>query len=224
MATTSKRVMKRAEITAARTGTKSARELFGDNAPVTTTRQRLIETALELFYMYGFHAVGLDRVLADVGISKQAFYKHFESKDDLAVEAIKLRDQRESGAFDRQVRERSGDDPRKALLAMFDVLDEWFTHTDYLGCLFLSACAEFPSPHDPIHQAAAAHSKQAEAEIEKMAAAAGADDPRALARELMLLSEGAFTKRLVFGDNDAAKIARELAVLTLHRRLPKGGQ
>ncbi len=222
MATTSKGAAKRTAITPGRPGAKTAKELFGDDAPVTTTRQRLIETATELFYIYGFHAVGLDRILADVGISKQGFYKHFESKDELAVEAIKLRDQRESGAFNRQVQERSGGDPRKALLVMFDVLDDWFTHNDYLGCLFLSACTEFPSPHDPIHQAAAAHSRASEAEMEKMAAAAGADDAKALARELMLLSEGAFTKRLVFGDNDAAKVAKQLAELTLQRRLPRG--
>ena len=200
-------------------GAKSAAELFGDGTPPTTTRQRLLETALEMFYIDGFHAVGLDRILAEVGISKQAFYKHFESKDDLATQALKLRDQRETEAFSRQVQQRSGGDPGKALLAIFDVLDEWFNHPDYQGCLFLTACAEFPSPNDPIHRAAADNYKTAEADLEKIAAAAGADDPKALARELVTLSQGAVTRRLVFGDNNAAKVARELGELAIKRRI-----
>ena len=199
---------------------KSAAELFGDGAPATNTRQRLLEAALDLFYTYGFHAVGLDRILADVGISKQAFYKHFESKDDLTVEAVRLRDRWESEAFSRQVQERGGDDPRGMLLAIFDVMDEWFKHPDYQGCLFLSACAEFPSPHDPIHMAAADNYRAAETDIQRLASAAGAADPAALARELMMLSQGALGRRLVFADNNAAKAARELALLAIERHIP----
>ena len=208
---------------------KTVAELFDDGTSVgepTSTRDRLIEAALGLFYQYGFHAVGLDRILADVGISKQAFYKHFPSKDDLAVEAIRLRDRRESAAFMRQVLRRATDgdggaEPRRVLLAMFDVLDDWFNHPDYTGCLFLTACAEFPSPHDPIHQAAAAHSKASLAEMCRLAEAAGADEPAALAGELKMLIAGAITDRLVLGDNSSAKVARGLADLALARHLDR---
>ncbi|MEX2092413.1 MAG: TetR/AcrR family transcriptional regulator, partial [Pirellulales bacterium] len=54
----------------------------------TPTRQRLIEAAGRRFYRDGFRMVGLDQILADVGISKTAFYNHFESKDDLVLAAL----------------------------------------------------------------------------------------------------------------------------------------
>lgn len=58
----------------------------------SATRQRLLETAEVLFYEEGFHTVGLDRVLAAVGISKQAFYRHFSSKEDLVLEVVRWHD------------------------------------------------------------------------------------------------------------------------------------
>ena len=54
----------------------------------TPTRQRLIEAAVRRFYRDGFRSVGIDQILADVGISKTAFYKHFESKEDLMLAAL----------------------------------------------------------------------------------------------------------------------------------------
>jgi AcrR family transcriptional regulator len=58
----------------------------------TSRRQDLVDTAMQLFYRNGFHAVGLDRILADTGVTKTTFYNHFESKDDLVVAVIQQRD------------------------------------------------------------------------------------------------------------------------------------
>ena len=49
---------------------------------------------------------------------------------------------------------------RAQLLGMFDVMDMWFNAPDFRGCLFLNTAAEFPNPHDPVHQAAAAHKRR----------------------------------------------------------------
>ena len=197
-------------------GIRSFAELVGAPPP-TNTRQRLIEAAMELFYMYGFHAVGLDRILADVGISKQAFYRHFASKDDLAAEAITVRDKRETEGFINAVRQRTGlaATPRQTLLAMFDVIDDLFTGPEFRGCLFLTACFEFPSPTDPMHKAAGGHYVAAEGMIRDLAAGTGAVDPAALAIELVQLMQGAFTYRVVAGDDSAARRARKLAELAI---------
>lgn len=194
-------------------------ELFGDARP-RDTRERILFGALELFKTHGFHAVGLDRILAEVGVTKTTFYNHFPSKDDLVVEAIRLRDAWESRAFARAVQEKAGYDPRAMLLAIFDVLDEWFTLDRYRGCVFILACAEFPDPRDPVHRVAARHFGVAEEEIAKMAAAAGADDPAALAREWVTLMQGATVDRLVRGDDLGAQVARSIAEAILARRLP----
>ena len=201
---------------------RTAKELFGGEEPATTTRDRLIETALNLFYRYGFHAVGLDRILTDAGLTKTTFYNHFESKEDLIIAAIRRRDQWETQTFARMIQERAGYDPRAMLLAMFDVLEEWFTSKAFLGCLYINACAEFPSPHDPVHHVAAEHYREAERTIRQLADAAGADDPAALAEQMVLLIQGALTRRMVTRDDTAAAGAKEAAELLLKRHLPPG--
>jgi AcrR family transcriptional regulator len=198
---------------------KTAKQLFGPDKPATTTRDRIVETALNLFYGYGFHAVGIDQIIAEVGVTKTTFYNHFESKDDLAIAALKLRDQWEAHAFNRMVKQIAGDDPRKQLLAPFDVYHQWFTHPDYTGCMFIKACAEFPMIHDPVHSAAAEAVRVAEQWLADTARRANAADPVALAAKLVLLLEGALTRRMISGDNLSAMHAREVAETILEEHL-----
>src|SRR5215471_19628498 len=98
--------------------TKSVTELLGLPDPPKNGRERLVAAAVELFYRHGFGAVGIDRVIAAAGVTKTTFYKHFESKDDLMVAAVKRRDEWESLAWYRATRKLGGDDPAKQLLAM----------------------------------------------------------------------------------------------------------
>ena len=190
---------------------KRAFELFGDRQEPTTTREKLLETAIDRFYVKGFHAVGLDQILNEVGVTKTTFYNHFESKDELILEALARREQWETKAFADRAQQLAGDDPRALLLAFFDVLDEWFNHPDYFGCLFLNVCVEFPSPHDPIHQAGMEHYLKSKDGFSEIAKAAGASDPDLLAEQLIVLIQGTLTHRQVAGDNDAAAKARGVA-------------
>ena len=68
------------------------------------TRQRLTEAAVRRFYRDGFRNVGLDQVLADVGISKTAFYKHFECKEDLVLAALEMQNRWLQDTFREMVR------------------------------------------------------------------------------------------------------------------------
>src|SRR5690349_12465025 len=139
---------------------KSVTELLGLPQPPKTGRERLVAAAVELFYRRGFGAVGVDQVIEAAGVTKTTFYKHFEGKDALMVAAVQRRDEWESHAWARAVRKIAGDDPRRQILAMVDVMDLWFNDPDFGGCMFVSAALEFPNPHDPVHQAAAAYKKR----------------------------------------------------------------
>src|SRR3954470_10280893 len=105
---------------------KSALELLGLPDEPRTGRDRLVAVAVELFYRNGYGAVGVDRVIAHAGVTKTTFYKHFEGKDDLMVAAVERREEWETAAMNRAVRELAGDDPRRQLLAKLDVIDVWF--------------------------------------------------------------------------------------------------
>ena len=186
----------------------------------TTTRQRLVDTAYELFTRHGFHAIGLDRILKEVKVSKQTFYNHFESKDDLILEVLDRRSDWDLTTFREMARELGGEDPRRQLEAIWDVLDAWFNRDDFRGCIFITAAAEFPSRYEPAHQKASEHAGKVLRMLREMAERAGAINPAALAESLLVLIDGAFVVRHVSGNDRAAAIARDNARMVLERHLP----
>lgn len=185
----------------------TAADLFGAPEIPKQGRGRLVATAIELFYRHGFNAIGIDHVIAEAGVSKTTFYKHFDSKTDLMVAAVQWRDTYEQKAWQRAVKLLAGDDPRGQLTAYFEVMDRWFNEPDFHGCLFINAAAEFPNPNDPVHKAAAAHKHANHREIRELAARAGATEPDAFAQIYMTLFEGTLVMRQTYGRDDAARAA-----------------
>lgn len=185
----------------------------------SSTRERLIEAATSLFYEQGFHAVGLDRVLDEVGVTKTTFYNHFESKDDLIVAVLQHRDAMETAQWTAIMRERGGSDPRRQILALFDILSEWFHEAGFRGCMFINAAVEFPEPNDPIHSAAAAHGTSLYTVVEGLAREAGAEQADLLAKQLLMLLSGALVARHVDLDVNAAETARVTGELLLDHHL-----
>jgi AcrR family transcriptional regulator len=206
--------------------TKSVTELLGLPDPPKTGRERLVATAIELFYRHGFNAVGIDQVIAKAGVTKTTFYKHFEGKDDLMVAAVQRRDEWESIAWDRAIRKIAGDDPARQLLAQLDVLDLWFNDPEFRGCMFMNAAAEFPNPHDPVHQVAAAHRRRMRDHWRNLARTAGAEatDAEAFADCFAALIEGAFILRQTHQRNDAAKAIRPAVEQLIRTYLPTTGR
>lgn len=189
---------------------RSVSDILGVPPLAKTGRERLIATAIELFYRNGFAAVGIDRVIAAAGVTKTTFYKHFDSKDELVVAAVRQRDEWETAAWLRAVRERAGPDVGAQMLAFIDLLDEWFNAPDYVGCMFMNAAAEFPNPHDPVHQAAAEHMRRVRGHWHEMILSTGASAANAdrLVDCFLALIEGALMLRQTAGRNDAARVIR----------------
>lgn len=184
------------------------------------TRQRLMQAAFTRFYRDGFRNVGIDQILADVGISKTAFYKHFQSKEDLIVAALEDHQRRIERDFLHLIRERGGDSPAAQLRALFDAVENILDSEQFHGCVFVNVSIEFPLPHEPAHLVAA----QAKAAFERMvcqiAREAGAADPQALAQELAMIMEGAYVTRHVTGNPQTIQIARRLGERAIALQLP----
>lgn len=186
----------------------------------STTRHRLIEAAGRRFYRDGFRNVGIDQVLADVGISKTAFYKHFGSKDDLMLAALEVRNVWLQETFRDMIRSHGGPDPAAQLRGLFDVVERVINSDEFQGCIFVNVAMEFPLAHEPAHLAAAEHKRAIEAIVRELAAEANADDPAAMAQELCLIIEGAYVTRQVTGDPQTIAIARRVAESVIGKRLP----
>lgn len=56
-------------------------------ADTEETRRRIVETAAREFRRNGINATGLAEVIAAAGLTHGGFYRHFDSKDQLVVEA-----------------------------------------------------------------------------------------------------------------------------------------
>jgi AcrR family transcriptional regulator len=183
------------------------------------TRHRLVEAAIRRFYRDGFRNVGIDQVLADVGISKTAFYKHFESKEDLMLAALEMQNGWLQSTFRTMVRERGGT-AIEQLRALFDVVELIITSDDFHGCIFVNVSMEFPLQHEPAHVLASQSKDAIEDFVHTLAVDACASNPRRLAQELCLLMEGAYVTKHVTGKENTVEIARRLAQLVIDSHCP----
>jgi AcrR family transcriptional regulator len=177
----------------------------------TPTRERLVESAIRRFYRDGFRNVGIDQILSDVGISKTAFYKHFESKDDLMLAVLEGQNAWLQETFRSMIRERGGLSAIGQLRALMDVVETIIESDDYQGCIFVNVAMEFPLPHDPAHRLAADNKQAIEDFVCQLALEANADEPNLLAQELCLVMEGAYVTRQVTGNPQTIRIAQGIA-------------
>lgn len=173
-------------------------------------RDHLVDTALNLFYREGFHATGIDRILSEAGVAKMTLYNHFRSKEDLIVATLQLRDERFREWLMETV-EKKAKKPHKRLLALFDAIDEHVAKRDYSGCMFVNAAAEYASRKDPVHRVAANHKQLLLDYITGLAKDAGAKKSADLARQLLVLMDGAMVSAQVSGAGEATKAARQVA-------------
>ncbi|MCG8504238.1 MAG: TetR/AcrR family transcriptional regulator [Sphingomonadales bacterium] len=173
-------------------------------------RDHLVKTAVELFRRNGYHATGIEKILKESGVSKPTLYRHFSSKDELIIAALRAWDVESRGWLCGEM-ERRADTPRGRVLALFDALADWFQEPGFQGCMFINATVEFAEQDNPIHQAAAEHKRLFAHHVRTEVAAAGVSDPQEITEELMILMEGAIVTAHTSGRGDAARRARKMA-------------
>ena len=88
------------------------------------TRERLIQAARKAFVRHGFDAASVEKIAADAGFSRGAFYSNFRSKDELFVAVLQAERQGIEKALDEIVRRES--DPAKRLHAVL----QWYINID----------------------------------------------------------------------------------------------
>jgi AcrR family transcriptional regulator len=177
---------------------------------MTLTRgaQRILDVASELFYAHGIHAVGVDTIAAESGVTKRTLYDRFGSKDQLVAAYLRARDERWRAQVAAAV--EAAADPGGRALAPFDVLEHWVTRGGR-GCAFVNAFAELD---DESHPARAVIDDEKRWLRELFAGALrelGAPDADGLALHLLVLHEGALVTAAAAGQPAAPRVAREAA-------------
>jgi AcrR family transcriptional regulator len=190
------------------TGSKRARAVDG--------RERVLETAYRLFRRHGLRAIGVDRIVADAGVAKTTLYRHFPSKDDLAVAVLEHHGEVWTRGWLQSEIDKRAATPAGRILALFDAFDSWFRGADFRGCLFLNTLLESRDPRGAVHDASRAALADIRAIIRDLAQAAGARDPGQLAAEIQVLLMGSIAAA-VNGFTDSAMRMRPVARQILER-------
>jgi AcrR family transcriptional regulator len=173
-------------------------------------RERCLRAAYDLFCRYGVNAIGIDRVIAEAGVAKMTLYRHFRSKDELVLAVLERREEIWTRGWLAREIERRGDTPAERLLAMFDVLDEWFRREDYEGCLFINTVLETRDLASPVGARAAVGLENVRKLILRQAKRAEVRNAESLARQWHMLLYGAIALASS-GQVSAARRARKLA-------------
>lgn len=170
---------------------------------MTPAARRILEAAAELFVAHGIHAVGVDRIAAESGVTKRTLYDRFGSKDALVAAYLQAR----HDAWWERWEARTRDEPSPRALAVFDAYAE--APGVARGCAFLNAAGELPEEH-PGFAVIREHKRLVRERLEALIAQDGVDDAAALAEHVFLLVEGAVAHRGI--DGDAARLARARAI------------
>ena len=179
-----------------------------------SARERILETAYELFSRHGVRAIGVDRIVAESGVAKMSLYRNFQSKDELVLAFLDARAERWTREWLVAEVMRRADGGAERLLAIFDVFGEWFQRDDFEGCSFINVLLEFSDSESSARQASVGYLEDIRGVLRDFAAQAGAADPDALARTWHILMKGSIVSAGE-GDRQAAGRAQRLGALLL---------
>jgi AcrR family transcriptional regulator len=154
-------------------------------------RERLLSTAMGIFYADGIRTVGVDRIIAEAGVTKATFYRHFPSKEDLVLAYLRtahdaIRTELEAVAETAE--------PFDLLRAIAGRVSEDVCQPGFRGCAFINAGAEYADSSSPVRQMVQEHRDWFEQYLERAFAAAGHTEPAAAADHFALLRDGAMVR------------------------------
>ncbi|MBC3985851.1 TetR/AcrR family transcriptional regulator [Streptomyces sp. AC536] len=153
-------------------------------------RERILDAAEELFQREGIRRVGVQAIAERAETTKMAIYRHFETKDALVAEWLRIVAADYQAAFDR-VEVEHPDRPRERILGLARFIAEGLPSLSYRGCPFINSLAELPDRAHPARQVIEEHKARQTRRLVGMCADAGLPDPEQVAAEITFALEGA---------------------------------
>ncbi|MEV8100594.1 TetR/AcrR family transcriptional regulator [Kitasatospora sp. NPDC085879] len=151
-------------------------------------RERLVQAASRLFYYEGVRAIGVERLIAEAGVTKATFYRHFAAKDDLVVAYLLTKD-----AYYKEVAEplAAAYPPAEAIDLIFEAIAEHARERGFRGSPFLNAAAEYPDADHPVRRLVTSHRDWIRSLFQNLLARLGHTAPESAAGALLMLYDGA---------------------------------
>ena len=174
--------------------------------PIPPPRERILQTARELFYRDGINAVGVDAIAAAAGTNKMTLYRHFASKDELVAAYLKdLADEGE--ALWDEARAAHPGDAEAQLRFLMRRVSQFAAESTGRGCALANAAVELAERKHPARKVVEAHKRRQCERLIALCREAGYARPERVAEELFLLVEGArATLQSVGPEGPAARV------------------
>jgi AcrR family transcriptional regulator len=172
-------------------------------------RERLLQSARELTYSHGV-GVGVDAILEDAGVARRSLYQHFGGKDGLIAETLRSTADVDVRRYEMAL-QSGGEDPRRRVLAVFDVLEQTVSSERFHGCRYTAADLTLPDPDHPAHLETRAYKERLHALFQHELEALGHPASACGADQLLLLIDGVLVGAVTRPEAHHAKAARELA-------------
>lgn len=191
------------------------------STPTESVRDRILNTARDLFYRNGINSVGVDTVVAQSGVAKTSLYRWFPSKDALIVAVLEKEAEDRWAGWDYTAA-RSGTDPRERLRAQLAGIVKFVTGPKYRGCPFMNVTAEFADAQHPARQVAREIMEELRRRVRALVNDLNVPDPQTLTEQLVMLIDGAFSSAQVFGKEGPHLLLVAAADALVDAQLVKG--
>jgi TetR/AcrR family transcriptional repressor of nem operon len=121
-------------------------------------RERIVESAAQLFRERGFEGIGVADLMKEAGLTHGGFYGHFSSKEDLIAEAS-ARALARSLALWSNLAERAPSDPLSAIAGVY--LTSRHRDDPGTGCLLAAVGPDVSRRHPAVRRAVTDHVRSA---------------------------------------------------------------
>ncbi|ACU60179.1 transcriptional regulator, TetR family [Chitinophaga pinensis DSM 2588] len=192
--------------------TSDFRDLRFEKIESLKPRERVLKTAIALFNKHGVHTIGIDRIIAESGVSKRSFYNYFPSKSDLIAAYLDFWDAFRFDNLEKHISIAKGG-AKGEILAVFDSLEDWITQSDFNGCNFTRGLNEFSDEDTrPLREKVDAHFKKSTDFITaRLADLVKPGKTKTLLPQLLSLILGAMVVAHITGDTKIAQLNKKIA-------------
>jgi len=162
------------------------------NTSRDNVRERILQTASELFYREGTRAVGVDLIVGRSGVAKTSLYRHFRTKDDLIEAYLRREDEDSWGEWDRVSAANKGT-PERELDAQLKWIGDRISRAGYRGCPQINVSAEYADDNHPARKVAVAHKEELRRRLRDLAYSIHLREPDRFALQMSVIIDGALT-------------------------------
>jgi AcrR family transcriptional regulator len=185
----------------------------GEQLDPEATKARILDVAGQVFYERGVHAAGIQEIASRATASKFTIYHYFNSKEGLIRAVVQARSDRIHEWLEREIRDVAPG--RERILALFNLLADWFQREDFRGCAVMNAVVDTRGDAGLARELAREHLARYLALLRQCLVEAGVAEPTVLARQLLVLIEGATVINAVEADRRFGADTRKIVELLL---------